>query len=802
MAQPVWVTPPGTLGTIPAGKFYQTSILAVDPSETDTVYYKLIAGTLPDGIEFDPNGIITGVPNDSSANGVPLNVFLNTTSKFAIRAYTTKVVDSVVVINRLVDRTFELTVATQNTPAWVTPAGTLGDFFVGEYLKPGIQLDYLNDNTTGIPPAVTLVSGELPAGLSISPTGLIYGLIGNNPAISVLDGFSRDGQGYDQYPFDFNTSTINYNYTFSLQVTNGKISALRTFSMYVYSTATFVASTTLITADSTTLDASISSLVAPVITNTQGSIGTGRVGNFFAYEFLGVDINDYTVNYQGFDLPPGMFLDNQSGFLYGYLQNTTLTSVTYDFSVEAYQAVDSTVRSDPYFYSLTVAGPVNSEVTWISPAFLGEITNGSISRFTIRAFTPAGLPLQYRLLSGSNSKLPQGLQLLPSGNIVGRVSFDTFAIDGGTTTFDLDRQNRNLLPTTFDLTFKFTVNAYSSDQLVNVNKEFTIRVVRAFDTPFDNLYIQCMPPAEGMSIINNLLQNTTIFNPDLLYRKDDPYFGVAKNVVYYHAYGLNSVTLDEYVTALELNHYWKNLVLGEIKTARAIDPLTDAVIYEVVYSEVIDNLVNNDGESVGKEVVLPYPLNPNTLDEQDVVYPNALVDMRQQVIDTVGQESNILPLWMLSKQADGNVLGFTPAWVIAYTQPGAAGLVAYNIQQTYGTELNKVDYEADRYELDNLLTKNWNREDQEWRPTPPTLTTFDIATGETEAVGWTNNTSNVVAWLSDTAFPATWTNNSGQYANGTIFDGGSLQFVDPVDMYTVTTAYDKYLMFPKQNILV
>jgi len=37
---------------------------------------------------------------------------------------------------------------------------------------------------------------------------------------------------------------------------------------------------------------------------------------------------------------------------------------------------------------------------------------------------------------GVYNKLPQGLQLLPSGDIAGRVSFNTFAVDLGTTTFD------------------------------------------------------------------------------------------------------------------------------------------------------------------------------------------------------------------------------------------------------------------------------------------------------------------------------------------------------------------------------
>jgi len=36
----------------------------------------------------------------------------------------------------------------------------------------------------------------------------------------------------------------------------------------------------------------------------------------------------------------------------------------------------------------------------------------------------------------------------------------------------------------------------------------------------------------------------------------------------------------------------------------------------------------------------------------------------------------------------------------------------------------------------------------------------------------------------------------------TTFDENSMQFIAPVDMYTTSDALDKYLVFPKANILV
>jgi hypothetical protein len=274
-----------------------------------------------------------------------------------------------------------------------------------------------------------------------------------------------------------------------------------------------------------------------------------------------------------------------------------------------------------------------------------------------------------------------------------------------------------------------------------------------------------MPPQNDRALLNSLLQNDDIFPTNLLYRPQDPNFGLSTQVKYWHAYGLTAVTLDDYVNALNLNHYWKNLVLGSIETAQALDA-DGNIIYEVVYSRVVDNLVNNEGQSVGKEVVLAYPINAGDSTEVDTVYPNSLVDMRTQVIDSVGQISNVLPQWMLSKQANGSVLGFTPAWVIAYTKPGKSGQIKYNIETIFGNRLNLVDFEVDRYELDNLLTKNWNREEQQWIPTPAETCTFDVVPGPP-----------------------------------TVFDGNSVQFTVPVDIYSNTQIYDRYLLFPKRNIL-
>ena len=925
MAQPVWVTPAGSLGTIPEGVFYATPLLAQEPTVTltptaisgngtyvtvtfsaqdtipydvgtditlsgftpisyngnytvvsatknsatfissvtatvttfgsvvntpDSVYFEVIAGQLPPGVQCEATGLIVGIPLAvASVQGVPLAVSQDITSKFSVRAYTKKTINGVTIINRLADRTFTLTVTGQDAPEFITPAGTIGTYYDGSLVE-GIQVEY-TDTDPADTVIVKLIAGQLPPGLSISATGLITGFVQPVSAIGATAGYSRDEQGYSEYPFDFSTKGQDQTYEFILEVTDGKTSNLRTFNIVVYSRSSLTADNTFITSDNTFITADGSPVRTPIITNPQGSIGTTRNDNFFAYQFNGLDLDGDPFSFVIDTAPPGLVLDSKTGWLYGYIPDLGQIEITYNFVIRVYKDNDPFVISDPYDYSLNIVGTADTNVLWRVPSDLGSIDNGSISTFFVLATSFYPQPLLYRLASGSNSSLPQGLTLLSSGEIAGRVSFDTFALDGGTTTFDVDSREGE---TTFDLTYTFTVNAYTTNGVISVFKTFTIHVVRAYNEPYNNLYVEAMPPFDDRQLINNLISNSSIFPRSLIYRPDDWNFGISQSVIYQHAYGLTAATKEQYVSSLYLNHYWKNLTLGSIETAQALDA-DNNIIYEVVYSRVVDNLLNDTGESVSKEELLPYPITTDSITDVRSVYPNSLTNMRDQVIDVVGQISNVLPLWMLSKQPDGRVLGFTPAWVIAYTQPGKSGQIKYNIEQQFGTQLNLVDFKVDRYELDCELSRNWDPVTKKWLPASET--TFDINTHYTfdgiasggsgytigdrilisgDDLGGTSpindviltvNTVNSITGTVEGVFCQgtaifgaegnTYTGISGTNITGsgigatwdfvvvpgaeTVFDGNSLKFITPVDMYNIVNDYDKYLVFPKRNIL-
>ena len=946
MAQPQWITRTSSLSTIPEGIFYQIPLQAEDP-DGGPVYYQLIAGQLPDGIQVRRSGLVEGIPTPTViVQGVPAQVSSDVTSKFAIRAYTEKVVSGRVVTDRINDRTFTLTVSGQNIPQFVTPSGPIGTYYDGSEVN--IQLEFTDPDVSDRA-VFRVLSGSLPPGVVITNKGLITGLIIPLPQ----------------------SQLISKNYEFTIEVSDGKDSDVRAFSIYVYAKSLMTADNTDITSDNTFITADIVTAHTPILLTPPGDLGRVRADNFYAFKFDAIDFDrdpvEYVINIGtgigydstevvgkvkfmvcsgslggfvldielvdgssipeaaseifvgmgvsgigisfgsivvditgttvtidrplldavfasvtffgkeptnttdngdpgsfdldnvGFDqgtfaLPPGLSIDSATGWFYGYIPDQGITETTYRFAVRVRKISEPDLISPLAYFTITIIGNVETEVTWLTEPDLGSIVNGAISTLEVAAINAGGRALQYQIAPGTSSSLPQGLTLLSSGHIVGRVSFNTFALDSGTTTFDDQLTTRLVIDeTTFDMSHTFVVNAFSpvtntpgyvvtaiivsnsgtgyssatpptvtisappntlnSQQAtagaivindatgkissiavgnpgrgysspptititggggsnatavvqvedtttlnpVSVFREFTVTVVRQFNSPYESLYVKAMPTFQDRVLIDQLLYNQTVIPTEYVYRADDSNFGVSRNVVYTHAYGLVPSTLDKYAESLNINHYWKNVVLGDIKLAQALDSQGN-VLYEVVYSEIVDNLVNAQGASVSKQVTLPYPA-----DNQTVVYPNSLINMRDQVIDQIGQVSPALPAWMISKQANGRVLGFVPAWVIAYIKPGYGGQVLYNIRESYGDQLHRVDFKIDRYELDRSQTHNWDPVTSAWIPSPGESTIFD----------------------SDTTY----------------FDGRDTKFIAPADRYTNTDAFDKYLLFPKTNIL-
>lgn len=463
-------------------------------------------------------------------------------------------------------------------------------------------------------------------------------------------------------------------------------------------------------------------------------IGAVKSNNFFAFKIIGHDFDGSDLVYNFANLPSFLTGNMNTGWITGTPVLGTANINRYSFSV-AVKKVSNPAISTPFFnFSFDVTNEITGTITWISPNNLGNLLNGSLSTKVVEAISD--VDLQYRLVPNLGY-LPPNLTLLSNGEITGYTAFQP------------SNQRLNVGDQT---TFTFTVEAFSPQfPIIFSRKEFSLTVVQEFEHVTDTLYIKCTPDLNDRNILEELLTNTQIFPEAYLYRPSDPYFGLSSEVIYEHAFGIYASDVEEYIAAVTRNHYWRYLTLGEIKTALAKDE-NGNVIYEVVYSEVVDNLINPQGISIQSEIAWPRTIDLNlgpwytsitdiytsyeellgqqyytslTPGSANTLYPNSLPNMRNRVAAVLGQEydSRLLPLWMTSQQLNGSTLGYTPAWVICYTKPGFAETVKSNIASLWldpignPYKLNLINFKIDRFSVNKSLTYNYDN-----NLTPPSWT--------------------------------------------------------------------------------
>ena len=129
------------------------SVVAEDVEDSE-ITYSLVAGTLPTGITLASDGEVSGTFTGSAQEGDVTNITIRATDAGG----------------NYVDQNFLLLANASTT--WTTAAGTLGPAPVG--ISVQFQLE-ANSGTAGGAITYSLVSGQLPAGLSLSSNGLISG---------------------------------------------------------------------------------------------------------------------------------------------------------------------------------------------------------------------------------------------------------------------------------------------------------------------------------------------------------------------------------------------------------------------------------------------------------------------------------------------------------------------------------------------------------------------------------------------------------------------------------------------------
>lgn len=838
MAQPVWNTASGTIGTYASLLPLEYTFSASPVLPAVSITYIILSGTIPTGLVFSEEGILYGTPD---------LVTSDTVYSFAIRA-----TDN---FNNIRDRTFSITISGSAIPSFTTAEGSL--LSTQDSIWVQIPILYSNPDLNN-PVAISLKEGLLPPGLEINTAGIIKGYadppIASITLPSITTAATATSSTTNQItclsttnfligrPIVFTGTTIGgitagvtyyvrsiiNSTTFTISSTiNGTVALLTDGSGFMDVTlpSTSIGQPTIRTYNFTLKlesplggDTAAYSITVvnqntptsqggpgfppntrkPVILNTQplyfdvnrdtlysgyyivpdplsdeltippaspAAIGTFQSNNFFAFKVIGKDFDNNKLIYSYSGLPLGLVGDSETGWITGTPVLATEGINRYQFEVLVYKEINSTIVSQNFNFSFIVSNDINGTVVWITPDDLGIIFNGTVSTLSVEA--EADVLLNYRLLSGT---LPPNLTILENGEITGYVAnqcTSEFLIAGDSTEFT------------------FSVQAYSPlYPIIESTKTFTVTVSQEFSQPTDVLYIKATPSIADRVYIDSLLNNDTIIPTNYLYRPNDQYFGKASSVIYEHAYGIYASDIAEYLSAVTRNHYWRNITLGELKTAVAKNDAGE-IIYEVVYSEVIDNLVNPEGVSVSSSIFWPRFINLNQgpwytsitdiytsfvfastdgqeleaentfllLTENDeyleteagqptfytsltpgyarTLYPNSLYNMRNRVGEVLGQEfdSRLLPLWMTSQQANGSTLGYTQAWVICYTLPGLADTVKNNINTLWVDELgrvktlNMINFKIDRFSVNKSITYNYDN-----NVSPPAWTGLPSAT--------------------------------------------------------------------------
>lgn len=460
---------------------------------------------------------------------------------------------------------------------------------------------------------------------------------------------------------------------------------------------------------------------------------------------------------------PGMVLstdDNRPMVVTVYPNDNTLEmSATATAPLNGILEFDGNLVSVPANYKLTVLGDVNNKIIWDTPTVVGTLINGGISELSIVARStlfdsdPVGKALTYKLVHGTlpdgtpavgtelvttdyslsenagvgyeptTIKLPQGLELLPSGHIVGRTTFRHFQLDAATTTIDGGATN-------FDNVFTFTVQAETVDGTASDTKTFNIKVSNLYSKPYENLYMKALTTIDQRRLYVDILDDDSLFPDDSIYRIDDPNFGKSKDLKFLAVPGVAPHKLEDYILAMQKNFQTKRIDFSSIKTAIATDPNNNyAIKYEVVYVDIVDPF-NPTNEDVSLETNLLFGLNKIKnpyIDAQNNQYtilnPNTFDNMETRITTALGYSARgVIPDWMTSVQEDKTVIGFKRAMVLAYTKPGESKKIAWRIKDK-GISLGVINFTADRYLLDNALSTNFDLVKQVFKPSRET--TFD-----------------------------------------------------------------------------
>lgn len=436
--------------------------------------------------------------------------------------------------------------------------------------------------------------------------------------------------------------------------------------------------------------------------NTFTDIGLNAKG--YVDYYLETNIPNETTLFVGSlaSYPPGLELDTEQGLIYGRIPYQPAYSQNYRFTVRITKTDQETGQtvSDNHIFNLTLKGDVETTIQFLSDTVLGEIQPGHVSDIAVKAVhTAANLDITYSLTGG---KLPPGLSLTPTGNITGiiptniQTNFDLAVTGFNTTTFDGGA-------TTFDKSYTFNITARDSYLFSAISKDFTINITENTITPYTNIFVKPLLKKEQRSYFRSLVEDFAIFNPNLIYRGDDPNFGVQNTIKMTIQHGVQKIELDKYVPALTYYFKRRRYYFGELKSAIAVDSKGNHV-YDVVYLDIVDD------QMIGNQISVDRSFTQTVNGQIVTYYPDSIINeqfaIKSLEIDVghpISIDEDYRPTFMQTLQADTGVpLGFVKAFILCYALPNESGKIISSIKRS-GFDFKLIDFDIDRINIENPL---------------------------------------------------------------------------------------------------
>ena len=384
--------------------------------------------------------------------------------------------------------------------------------------------------------------------------------------------------------------------------------------------------------------------------------------------------------------PVGLNLDSATGELYGAIPYQPAYSQNYRFTIRITKTdfqTGQTTSADQIFL-LTVKGDIESYIQFVSPSALGTLMPGQISELAVVAKNVnSTFSISYDIVGG---ELPPGLTFSQDGSIIGKIEYNKNTVfDGGTLTIDQKS-------TTIDKNWYFTIRASDSYRLSAVEQTFSITVEQDSPTEYTRIFVKPFLAQEKRNLYREFVTNQVTFDSTLLYRPDDPEFGLQPNIKMVIETGIEKAPIEEYVTAMQTIFYRKRFYFGEVKSVTAQDS-NGVAVYELIYVDIVDNQMIGNASPSYTTSVANMQGNLESI-ELDPDVP-------------IMTDERLRPRYMSTLQSDGIPLGFIKAVPICYVLPGNSAKFLSRIKSS-GFDFKEIDFDTDRIIVETPLETNEN----------------------------------------------------------------------------------------------